>query len=317
MIYYTFYAYEPISLWVKLVRMLGSFLFGLLLSLILWEMVAMHINMNVLFKILFPQLPIYTLFLLFNALSFMISRSVRTFTLLLFVSFCGQSGISYLRAWAFALVISGPIHNLLANAGEVARVFSCSTQLTYNLTKTRFDLMAKPFTNTLQDMKEDIHEIQDSFKHLQILLDDLKFAVEHEDGDVDPDYGKYRRTLKPTYFMNVSHDGNYTESNQKSVSASEIQEKLIRGIRNHCKRQLGNGYKVCNQVFDQGFEKCATNFPESMSESICWPYRVDIICKGYMFANPDKVCDISKVRREFNTKKKNRYIFKLPKFDIL
>lgn len=264
-------------------------------------MVAMHINMNVLFAVLFPRLPIFTLFLFLNALSFMISRSVRTFTLLLFVSFCGQSGISYLRAWAFALVISGPINILLANAGEVARVFSCSTQLTYNLTKTRFDLMAKPFTNTLQDMKEDIHEIQDSFKHLQILLDDLKFAVEHEDRDDDLDPGKYRRTFKPTYFMNVSHDGNYTESNQKSVSASEIQEKLIRGIRNQCKRQLGNGYKVCNQVFDQGFEKCATNFPESMSNFICWPYRVDIICKVNMFANPDKVCDISKVGRKLNT----------------
>lgn len=31
------------------------------------------------------------------------------------------------------------------NGKEVMRTFACTTQLTYNLTQTRFDLMFKPF----------------------------------------------------------------------------------------------------------------------------------------------------------------------------
>lgn len=295
-IYYLFFAEGVLTLHVKVARLLGSLVLGFVLSYILWVMVAMHIKLNVGLAILFPNVPVFAILLILNAISFMVSRSVRTVTFLLFASLTGQSGLSYLRACAFALVISGPIANLLANANEVARVFSCSTELTYNLTKTRFDLMAKPFTNTLQDMKEDINEIQDSFKHLEILLADLKFAVEHEEKSVEnADYAKYRR-FESTHFMNFSHSGNY--SADESLSASKIQEKLIRGTRNNCKRQLSNGYQVCKQVFDQGFEKCATNFPDWMSNSICWPYHVDVICKVNMFANPDKVCDVSKVNEK-------------------
>lgn len=31
------------------------------------------------------------------------------------------------------------------NGKEVVKTFACTTQLTYNLTQTRFDLMFKPF----------------------------------------------------------------------------------------------------------------------------------------------------------------------------
>lgn len=44
-----------------------------------------------------------------------------------------------------AYVIAGPIFNLAYNGKEVVRTFACTTQLTYNLTKTRLDLMFKPF----------------------------------------------------------------------------------------------------------------------------------------------------------------------------
>lgn len=50
-----------------------------------------------------------------------------------------------MKALVLGYVIAGPIFNIAYNGKEVVRTFACSTQLTYNLTKTRFELMFKPF----------------------------------------------------------------------------------------------------------------------------------------------------------------------------
>jgi len=42
-------------------------------------------------------------------------------------------------------IIAGPILNLTINAKEVMRCFSCTGQLTFNLSKTKYDLMLAPF----------------------------------------------------------------------------------------------------------------------------------------------------------------------------
>ncbi|KAH8408056.1 hypothetical protein KR222_002615 [Zaprionus bogoriensis] len=276
-------------IWIAVVRLVFTFLLGILLSYLLWMLVAIHFNLRLLYALIFPQIPVLVIFLLFNGVSFVVSRSVRAVTFLIFVGLFGNAGRSYLRAAAFALVITGPISNLLTNSGEVARVFACSTKLTFNVTKTRFDLMAKPFTNTLQHMKEDINEIHDSFKELQVILADLKYGVEH----VDFAEVKYPR------LVNITNIGKFPAGNSTLQpvlhEASDLQEKFLGDIRSRCKQQLHTGYQVCEQVFDQGYRKCATNFPNWLSSAICWPYRIDIICKVDMFGNPDKVCDAAKV----------------------
>lgn len=295
LIYYLFYADPEGNFLMKIVRLVCSFFLGLVLAYFMWILVTIQLDLNFIHSFISRSIPIFAIFVLFNATTFMLSRRVRTITLLIFVSVTGNAGKYYLRAIGFAMVITGPVHNLAANGAEVARVFACSTQLTYNLTKTRFDLMAKPFTNTLQTMKDDIHEIEDNFKELHILLEDLKFAVEHEEELADESKRVKRLDREPNP-INVSN-GNYSEP--AIPQAAKFQEKFLDDIRNHCKRQLNSGYQVCEEVFDQGFQKCGTNFPEWMSNAICWPYRVDIICKVNMFSNPDQVCDASKVEEVY------------------
>ncbi|XP_034482222.1 protein sneaky [Drosophila innubila] len=272
-------------------RYLCSFLLGVLLAYLMWLLVSNNCNLSFLYGNAMVEVPVLTIFLLLNGLAFVLSRNVRAVTLLIFVSLADKAGRRYLRAVAFGFVISGPIDNLVTNAGEVARVFACTTMLTYNLTKTRLDLMAKPFTNTLQHMKGDIDEIQDTFKELQTILNDLKYGLEHADSeDQSFDLSKYRRAGNTT----VQPYGNIT-FNPKLPNAAEVQEQFVRKIGNRCKHQLNSGHQVCQEVFSQGFRKCATNFPNWLANAICWPYRIDIICKVNMFGNPDKVCDASKV----------------------
>ncbi|KAM8708200.1 hypothetical protein ACLKA7_015211 [Drosophila subpalustris] len=276
--------------WIQPMRYVGSFLLGVLLAYLMWLLVSINCNLSFLYEDVLMEVPVLTIFLLLNGLSYALSPNVRAVTLLIFVSLADKAGRSYLRAVAFGFVISGPIDNLVTNAGEVARVFACTTMLTYNLTKTRLDLMAKPFTNTLQHMKGDIDEIQDTFKDLQAILNDLKYGLEHADSEDDKHYfKKYPRagnsTAKPAGII----------LNPNLPRAADIQEQFVRKIGNRCKHQLESGHQVCQEVFSQGFRKCATNFPDWLANAICWPYRIDIICKVNMFGNPDKVCDASKM----------------------
>jgi hypothetical protein len=68
-----------------------------------------------------------------------------------------------LRAVIVAYIVAGPIHNTLNNGREVIRVFGCSTILAYNLTKTRFDLMVRPFAEAILNLKVRSEDIQSHY----------------------------------------------------------------------------------------------------------------------------------------------------------
>ena len=72
-------------------------------------------------------------------------QQIRCTSLLTVPAFLGRAGRGFLKALILGYVITGPIFNLTLNGKEVVRTFVCSAELTYNLTKTRVDLMFKPF----------------------------------------------------------------------------------------------------------------------------------------------------------------------------
>ncbi|XP_017051985.1 protein sneaky [Drosophila ficusphila] len=278
------------------IRLLFSFLLGMLLAFLLWKLVALNFNVSI-FAFDSTNLSVFMGFILITGMFFMLCCPVRTIIMLMFVALVGRSGTTYLRAVAFSFIISGPIDNLVQNAGEVARVFVCTTVLTYNLSKTRFDLMAKPFTNTLKNMGGDVEEIRQTFDELHSVLSDLKYAVEHSDIE-DEKYGDkntkslYERWSRETHKMNISKP---KTGGKELPTAAEVQERFLRNMRNRCKHQLRSGHRVCQEVFRKGYRKCTTNFPSLIGKAICWPYRVDIICELDLFGNPDKICDPTNV----------------------
>ncbi|XP_016925093.4 protein sneaky [Drosophila suzukii] len=281
---------------IRCLRLLVSFIVGLALGYLLWKLVALNFSLGRLFTHGSTDLYVFATFVLLTGTVFMLSRPVRSVIMLIFVALVGRSGRTYLRAVAFAFIISGPINNLVENAGEVARVFVCTTVLTYNLSKTRFDLMAKPFTNTLKNMRGDVEEIRHTFSELHEVLGDLKYAVEHSDIE-DEKYGdkkskpQYQRWARESRTLNISQTG----ATKDLPTAAEVQERFQRNMRNRCKHQLRSGHRVCVEVFRKGYRKCTTNFPSLIGKAVCWPYRVDIICELDLFGNPDKICDPSEV----------------------
>lgn len=70
-----------------------------------------------------------------------ISLHFRCISVLMWLEGLGMAGRSFLKAVVIAFVLLGPIFNIVANAKECARVFECTAHLTYNLTKTRFEVI--------------------------------------------------------------------------------------------------------------------------------------------------------------------------------
>lgn len=95
------------------------------------------------------------------------SSQIRCITCLTFPSFGGKVGRSVLKAMVVAFIISGPVENLANNGKEVVRTFACTTSLTYNLTKTKFELMYKPFTQAIFGMKTDVNEVKDTIRSIK------------------------------------------------------------------------------------------------------------------------------------------------------
>lgn len=107
----------------------------------------------------------------------------RCICLILWVECLGRGGRNVIKSFVLVLIITGPIENIITNSREVVTTFSCSTRLTYNLSKTRFELMAKPFHNALTGMSQNVSEMKNKFGKVQDVLEPIKIEVEDEDDD--------------------------------------------------------------------------------------------------------------------------------------
>lgn len=109
------------------------------------------------------------------------SLQFRCISTLFWMGLFGKAGRNILKTIIFTLVITGPIENIIVNSKDVIRVFSCSTYLVYNLTKTRFDLMVKPFTNAFSSMDEQYSTIQMKFQEVNEIVRPIFHEVEDKD----------------------------------------------------------------------------------------------------------------------------------------
>ncbi|XP_046805994.1 protein sneaky isoform X2 [Lucilia cuprina] len=223
------------------------------------------------------------------ASGYVLTDTMKCLILMIFVSVLGKSGRSYMRALCFAFVIAGPIENLSTNTGEILRVFSCSKILAINLTRTRFDLMTKPFQKTLVHMKEDIKDVQNAFNELKDVTNVLHEEVMFDDI-------AHNMTSDQNFQYRYYNTGSYV-SNQynfkRTVNPEFIETRYKNKFRLRCRSQLEKGKARCRKAFSNALEKCYEKMPFIIRTLICWPFKVDFICKINILGNPEKICDPS------------------------
>lgn len=155
-------------------KKLVLFVYGVLIGCLLYGLIILPI------KFVPRKVFFYTGAVAVTLLGFgcAISSQIRCISILILLGFCGKAGRSVLRTIIFTFVLIGPIENIIVNSKEVVRVFSCSTALTYNLTRTKYDLLTSPFSDALLHLQANLSQIQDNFQLIKDIVEPIKHEVE-------------------------------------------------------------------------------------------------------------------------------------------
>lgn len=177
--------------------------------------------------------------------------------LLIGVSLIGTEGRNFMRALCISFLVFGPIVNIASNGNEIIRVFGCSAELTYNLTKTRLELMAKPFEEVLTHSKDNIKYVADQFRFVKSIIEPIIDEVENDE------------------------DG-------KSQNGT-INQKYRAKLEKRCRTELTRAAIRCRQAFKETVDKCMDVIPIIINHLLCWPLRIDFIC-DFKILDPDDAC---------------------------
>ncbi|XP_065084574.1 protein sneaky [Ochlerotatus camptorhynchus] len=248
----------------QVIRSLLLYFYGLLLGGLFWRFVLLNIGLP--FDSVFLVGLVTSLFLGYGCA---LSIQIRCFSSLCLVGFLGKAGRSMLKAIVLSCILTGPINNLSLNAREVVRVFTCSTVLTYNMSKVRFDLTTKPFQNALLGSKENLEQVKDEFSTIVDIMEPIEQEVEGPDDESL--FDRQEREMDPAF--------------------EQYRKKYVHKLRKRCETQLERGVGRCKQAFQRVYDKCHEKLPILVNYLLCWPLKIDFMCSASeMFGDHDEIC---------------------------
>lgn len=152
-----------------------GFIYGIILGILFYKFILAELNFTE-----GASLIVGAVICLMLGFGIAFSSQIRCITLLTFPNFGGKVGRGVLKSLVIAFIISGPIENLTNNGREVVRVFACTASLTFNLTKTRFELMFKPFIEAIFGIKADVNEVKDTLRSIKDVSAPITGEIEDE-----------------------------------------------------------------------------------------------------------------------------------------
>ncbi|OAD55040.1 DC-STAMP domain-containing protein 1 [Eufriesea mexicana] len=220
-----------------------------------------------------------------------------------------------LRALIFGYIIAGPLFNLVYNTKEVIRTFGCTSQLTYNLTKTRFDLMFKPFQQVpilppkiteltvvsnyhwyckaIFAMKADANEIKDTLSSVRDLMSPIVEEVEGEEEMIRlKEENDYLDELQGDTKRSKEIDEKHEKKIEQAKSDADVYEaKYKKKIEARCEEQLSRGSGRCRDMFGEAYNKCYDKVSVFVAWLLCWPMKLTFVCNLVQALGGSNICD--------------------------
>ncbi|KAK4875676.1 hypothetical protein RN001_012098 [Aquatica leii] len=274
--------------YVELKRALG-FVYGLLLGLAFYELILVDLNFvgNV-------SLLAGSVISLMLAFGIAFSSQIRCITMLSLPMFGGRAGRGVLKTVVLTYIISGPLQNLSNNGLEVVRVFSCTTYLTYNLTKARFELMFQPFTQALFGLKTEVLEVKDTINSIRDVSAPIVSEVESE---------KEMKRLKEEndYIDKVNDDTKRSDeiddkykTKGEQVEAERYEKMYMKKIEMRCEDQFARAAANCRKMFEKGYNTCYDTVTWIAAWLLCWPMKLTFVCNIIQALGGANKCDPAK-----------------------
>lgn len=273
----------------KALKITFGFIYGLLLGLGFYELILVDLNFTENAALL-----VGGIICLMLGFGIAFSSQIRCISLLAIPSFCGKAGRGILKALVLAYIISGPISNLTNNGKEVVRVFSCTTSLTFNLTKTRFELMFKPFTQALFGMKADVAEVKDTIRSIRDVSAPIAGELEGEEEMKKlKEENDYLDTAMSDSKRSKEIDAKY-RSKGEQIEAQKYENQYLKKIELRCEDQFTKASKKCRAMFQKAYDKCYDTVTWVAAWLLCWPMKLDFICNIAQALGGANRCDPAK-----------------------
>lgn len=273
----------------KTPKRIVGFLYGMLLGLAFYELILVDLNFT-------ENAAYFVTLLICLMLGFGIafSSQIRCISLLAIPNFGGRSGRSVLKALVFAYIISGPIENLASNGKEVVRVFGCTTSLTYNLTRTRFELMFKPFKQALFGLKTEAHEIKDTIRTIRDVSAPIAGEIEDEK--------EMKKLKEQNDYLDVSAketkrtkeiDEKYNTKGEQ-IEAERYEKNYMKKIEMRCENQFTKATLKCKNMFSKAYDGCYETVTWVAAWLLCWPMKLSFVCNIMEALGGKSRCDPAK-----------------------
>ncbi|XP_026811112.1 LOW QUALITY PROTEIN: protein sneaky [Rhopalosiphum maidis] len=256
-------------------KLILGFFYGFFLSLILYHFVIVDLE--------FTEQTTHLMGIiigLFLSIGHAISQQVRCLGLLAMPTFCDKSGQRVLVTMVFAYVMAGPLNNIMRNGSEVIRVFTCSSALVYNLTKTRYELMFKPFQEALFNLKAETNEIKETINSINDVIDPIRQEFESDsDSIVLHERNDYLDDLqmRPSKIYNAK-SSEHTKNMYKIPEPSEVEIKYRNKLHRKCKGIIDRADEKCKAAFQNSYDNCRNSVHWSVNWALCWPMQVTFVC---------------------------------------
>ncbi|KAF5272222.1 hypothetical protein FQA39_LY01304 [Lamprigera yunnana] len=274
--------------YVTLKRSLG-FLYGFLLGVAFYELILVDLNFTQ-----YAALFVGGIITLMLSCGIAFSSQIRCITLLSLPVLGGKGGRGVLKTLVLAYIISGPIQNLSNNGLEVVRVFSCTTSLTYNLTKTRFELMFKPFTQALFGLKGEYKEVKDTISSIREVSAPIVGEIEDEQEMLKlKEENDYVDSLSNDSKRSKEIDEKY-ETKGEIAEAEKFEKMYLKKIEMRCEDQFSKADKNCRKMFQTGYDKCYDTVTWIAAWLLCWPMKLTFVCNIIGALGGSNRCDPSK-----------------------
>ncbi|XP_054001811.1 protein sneaky isoform X2 [Hylaeus anthracinus] len=280
-------SYDPIGTHKKS-RAFAGFLMGFVLGVLLYEFIIVDLHFD-----RYTSFGLAVVVVAMLSIGCAASIQVRCVSLLSVVSFFGRSGRGVLRALVFGYVIAGPMFNMVINAKEVVRTFACTSQLTYNLTKTRFDLMFKPFQQAILSMKTDGEEIKDALSSVRDLMSPIVEEVEGEEEMLRlKEQNDYLDELQDDTKRSEEIEKKHEMKIEEAESEADVYEaKYKKKIEARCEEQLSRGADRCRDMFKGAYDSCYEKVTVFVAWLLCWPMKLTFVCNLVQSLGGASVCD--------------------------
>ncbi|XP_055683752.1 protein sneaky [Lutzomyia longipalpis] len=217
----------------------------------------------------------------------LVSKSIRCLFLLISIQFFGKAGRGAVKTLLFGLVITGPLRNLSKNALEINRVFICSSELAYNLSKTHLDLMILPFRTALEEL-QNVSQVRESFGIVDDVVDALQKEIEQEDDVAESFNGSSANPAAVT--STNSPIESLKDASQPRTDPKTITENYYRKLSKRCQEQLKSGQEDCAEIFGSLYDVCNEKFPGFLAMQLCWMMDIESLCYSKMNISTEGLC---------------------------